>query len=146
MRSALSPGTYKKGEFRIAPISTSFTLETKRCVKCPAKSIECTIVGFPHRMFINPTYGSQNCKVCPRFWHVRYTDVSTDCNMKLVNYTTDDEPKLTLQILENTKAIKAGEELVYYRKALAVQSHKDKSEHRPPLLEQKTYAKKQRTE
>ena len=104
--------------------------------------------GTSYRMFINPTIGSEKGKVCPRFWHVRETSLSKHCNMKLVNYTTDDA-KLTLQILENTKSIKAGEEFVYYRKLVYYKKAGPKQTkngpHMPPLLEQKV-AKKQRTE
>ena len=147
VRSALSPGDFKKGEFRIAPISSCMILETVSSRACPAKSIECTMPGTSYRLFIHPTFGHDKCKSCFRFWHVRDSDEATACNMKLVNHTTTDEPKITLQIFENTKALKKDEELVYYKKAAAVATPKAKTNkrHMEPLLEQRS-AKKQRPE
>ena len=146
MKSALSPGTFKKGEFRIAPISSSMTLETKSSTTCPARNIECTMAGTSYRMFIHPTFGSEKkYKVCPRFWHVRDNDVSTACNLKLVNHTTKVEPKISLQIFENTKAIHKGEELVYHREVVTHAAPKEgkQQHHMQPLLEERS-AKKQR--
>ena len=150
LKSALSPGTYKKGEFHIAPISSHMTLETKSSTTCPARSIECTMAGTSYRMFIHPAVGGgEKCKVCPRFWHVRDNDVSTACSLKLVSHTTDVEPKITLQIFENTKAIKEGEELVYHRKVVTHAAQKagqrQPDQHMKPLLEQRS-AKKRRVE
>ena len=145
VRSALSPGDFKKGEFRIAPISSCMILETVSSRACPAKSIECTMPGTSYRLFIHPTLGSEKCKVCFRFWHVRDNDVSTACNLKLVNHTTKVEPKISLQIFENTKAIHKGEELVYHREVVTHAAPKEgkQQHHMQPLLEERS-AKKQR--
>ena len=107
------------------------------------------MAGTSYRMFIHPTFGNEKkYKACPRFWHVRDNDVSTACNLKLVNHTTDVEPKITLQIFENTKAIKEGEALVYHRKVVTHAAPKavEQQHHMQPLLEQKSSAKKQRRE
>ena len=103
------------------------------------------MAGTSYRMFIHPAFGSEKCKVCFRFWHVRDNDVSTACNLKLVNHTTKVEPKISLQIFENTKAIKEGEELVYHRKVVTHAAPKEgkQQHHMQPLLEERS-AKKQR--
>ena len=88
-----------------ALIPSSVIMETKSSTTCPARSIGCTMAGTSYRMFIHPAFGSEKCKVCFRFWHVRYSNVSTAIHLKLVNHTIKVEPKITLQIFENTKAM-----------------------------------------
>ena len=68
---------------------------------------------------------------CPA-WCMRHNSTKADCNMKIVMRTVNlnvQEPEagiqrslVTVPVLQNTKALQEGDELVYYKKASASSS------------------------